>query len=418
MMPTRHDSEFPAIAPQSATAAYRADLAGRAGAFGQHDGAWVTVASLLEHAALLDEPDRGRLVIDAIEFSREVIGDEDLARIGQREWQDRDRTPVEAIILMAENVHRAEALNLAGVIFDALLVADTTLNDVQRGRIMVHRARVLRKMGLLEEADGYSRHVARLGRRARSPELLIRALLGYSATAQMRGNYPRVHHYSRRALRLAEWAGIDNMVRDSRAAMMIALGAARQFDEALIAGWKAYQASLGDSVGEGEILGNIGQLLLESGHYAEARAGFAAVVSGQQPAHILLPALGGLAIASAMTGHPEMVEWAAAEVARFATSPALRYPIASALLEAAIGLQRIGRAAAADRCRTAAIELGRAHNFHEVVFRAEAMAAKSAAETEVIPQLFTTEAATVANEVAWLEPKRLPEHVDLAVASS
>jgi tetratricopeptide (TPR) repeat protein len=277
---------------------------------------------------------------------------------------------------------------------------------------------VLRKKSLLDEADGYSRHIARLGRRAKSPELLIRAMLGYSASAQIRGNYPQVRHHSRRALRIAESAKLDNLARDARTGLMIALGAARQFDEALITGWKAYLGSIGDPVDEGEILGNLGQVLLESGHYDEARAGFAAVVSSQQPAHILLPALGGLAIASAMTGHPEMVEWAASEITRFATSLPLRYEIASALLEAAIGLYRIGRIAAADRCRAAAIELARTHNFHEIVFRGEAMASNIAAESEVTPELFTREAATVATEVAWLEPKQLPEHVALAVASS
>jgi tetratricopeptide (TPR) repeat protein len=413
---TARDPGFPVITPRSSTAAYRIDLAGRDGSFGPHDGAWVAVASLLEHAALLPEPDRSRLLVDAIEFAREIIGDAELARLGEREWQDTDRTPAEAIILLAESLHRTGAMNLAGAMLDALLVADTSLNDVQRGRIVAQRARALRKLGLLEEADWCSKYVGQLGRNAKNVELQVRELLGFSASAQMRGNYPEVHRHSERARQLAESAGLKNLTRDACVGLMIALATTGRFDEALVHGWQAYQSSIGDSIDEGEVLHNLANLLLEAGHFAEARAGFAAIVSSQRPAYMILPALGGLAIASAATGQAEVVEWAAAEIERLAATPALRFPIASALLEAAIGLQRIGRREAAERCRIAALELGRANKFHEIVFRAEAM--PSNVESSAIRHLLTREAATVASEVAWLEPKQLPEHVALAVASS
>jgi tetratricopeptide (TPR) repeat protein len=414
---TSRDPAFPVIIPRSSTAAYRADLAGRDDAFGPHDSAWVAVASLLEHAALLPEPDRSRLLVDAIEFSREIVGDEDIGRLGQREWQYRDRTAVEAVMLLADNVHRAGALNLAGIMLDALLVADVSLNAVQRGRIISERARLLRKMGLLEEAAEHDREVGRLGREAKSVELRIRESLGLATLAQLRGNYPEMYRYSQRAVRMATRAGMRKMERDSRIALMIALGNARRFDEALINGWKVYRESVGHSMDEAEVLQNIGQLLFDAGHFAEARAGFAAVVSRQLPLHVMLPALGGLALASAVTGQPETVEWAASEIERLAASPP-RYSIASALLEAAIGLHRIGKTETAERHRVAAVQIGRKHSFHEIVFRAEALEPVPSAESRSAPFVLTKAAATVANEVAWLEPKRLPEHVALAVASS
>jgi tetratricopeptide (TPR) repeat protein len=415
---TRHDPASPVIIPRSATGAYRADLVGRESAFGPHDGAWVAVASLLEHAALLPEPERSRLVVDAVEFSREMIGDEDIGRLGEREWQEHDRTPVEAIMLLADTVHRAGALHIAGVMLDALLVADESLNAVQRGRIISQRARVFRKLGLIDEALEYDRYVARLGRQHKSVELIVRASLGFMTLAQFRGNYPDMHRHSARAARMAERAGFKKLTRDGRIGLMIALGAAHRFDEALVNGWKVYQSSVGHLVDENEVLQNIGQLLFEAGHFAEARAGFAAVVSRELPAHIILPALGGLALASAATGQPDTVEWAASEIERLAGSTPLRYPIASALLESATGLHRIGRTAQAERHRLAAIHLGKSHNFHEIVFRAEALEPAAVGVPAAVRRPLTKEAATVANEVAWMEPKRLPAHVALAIASS
>lgn len=407
---------FHTVPVRSAAAAYRTDLTAHGGEFGPHDGAWIAVGSLLEHAALLPEPDRSRLLIDAIEFSREIVGEESLGRLGDREWQDRDRTPIEAVMLLADSIHRAGALNTAGAMLDGLLLADSSMSEVHRGRILSQRARVLRKMSLIDEAYEYDREVARIGRRVKSVELRVRASLGYSSRCQMRGNYPELYRHSMRAARLAEREGLHKLARDANSGLLVALGVARRFDEGLIVGWRVYQASIGDRVDEGETLQNIGQLLFESGHLVEARAGFAAVVSRQLPVHIILAALGGLAITSAETGQPEAVEWAAAEAERLSKSNAPQYCIALAHLESAIALHRIGRHTECERHRLEAIRLGQAHGFHEIAIRAEKLETGPSIDTAAtMPLTLTQEAATVANRVAWLEPERLPEHVVLEV---
>ena len=170
--------------------------------------------------------------------------------------------------------------------------------------------------------------------------------------------------------------------------------------------------------GRGRSFQNIGQLLFEAGHLAEARAGFTSVVSRALPVHILLAALGGLAITSAETNQPDTVEWATAEIERLSASSAPRYSIAVALLESAIGLHRIHKHDDSQRHAVAAVRLGRAHGFHEIVFRAESIESASPAEPNATPVTLTREAASVANKVAWLEPKQLPEHVALAVPSA
>lgn len=414
---TSRDPALSVAAHHSVAASYRKDLAAHRDEFGPHDGAWVAVGTLLEHAAVRVEPERSQLLNDAIEFSREIIGEENLGRLGEREWQDLDRTPIEAVMLLADTVHRASALHTASALLNALLFADSSMTDVPRGRILSQRARVLRKMGKLEEGLAHDREVLRLGRRARSTELRVRASLGYASLGQMRGNYPEMYRHANRARRLAEGAGLRKLTRDANVGLTVALGVARQFDEALIPAWDAYQTSLGDRIDEGEALQNIGQVLFEAGHLAEARAGFAAVVARELPVHILLAALGGLALTSAETDQAETTKWAAAEIERLADSHAPRYSIAIALLESAIALHRIGDREVADRHRAGAIQLGKVHGFHEIVFRAESISARPSADHAPERIVLTGVAAKVATHVAWMEPSRLPNHVAAAFAS-
>jgi tetratricopeptide (TPR) repeat protein len=272
-------------------------------------------------------------------------------------------------------------------------------------------------MGKLDEGLRHDREVARLGRRAKSLELRARASLGYASLGQMRGNYPELHRHAQRARRLAERAGLRKLTRDANMGLMIALGVARRFDEALIPAWDIYQSSIGDRIDEGEALQNIGQVLFEAGHLPEARAGFAAVVARELPVHILLAALGGLCLTSAETDQADTTRWAAAEIERLADSHAPRYSIAIALLESAIALARIGDRDASDRHRAGAVQLGKAHGFHEIVYRAESIGAGSPGARPPERITLTGDAAKVATSVAWLEPPRLPDHVAAALAS-
>lgn len=404
------------VVTQSAAAAYRADLVSRGGPFGSHDGGWIAVGTMLEHATLAPEPERQTLIRGAITLAGEILGEADLARLGDREWQDRDRGPADAIVLLSEAAQQAGALNVAALLLDALTEADTSLNTVQQGRIVAKRANVAWKMGRIDEATDRYHRVEQMARQVKSVELKVRAWIGFVGLAQMRGNYPEVFRYSRRAARLADRAGMVQLARAAHNGLMIAAGVAQRFDEALVHGWKVYQASRGDPIHEGEGLQNLGQALLDSGHVDEARAAFASVVSRELPARIMLPALGSLALASAATGRPLTVEWASNEVERVEMSTAPQYALAAALLESASALGKIGRSERAERCRGAALHLAQIHSFHEIAYRAEGLQASTLPDSIIPRQRFSKGAATVAQEVRWMEPERLPPHVRLAIA--
>lgn len=400
----------------SAPAAYRADIVGRHNPFGDDDGGWVAVSTVVGHATLVPEPARGDLLRDAIELSADIVGERELERIANRDWGNRDRAPTDAILVLAGRMEQAGAVNLAAATLDGLLAA-TALNPVQQGRIIAKRARVAGKMGFLDEMfDRYTR-VEQLAEIADSDELRARALIGFGAVAQMRGNYPDLFRYCQRAAPMADRTGIRELARAAHNGLMIATGIGRRFDEALNHGWAAYQASRGDPVDEAEVLGNLGQVLLECGHTAPAMAVFAAVVSRTLPARMILAALGGLALASAASDQPDRVEWAASEVCRLEEVLVPRYPLAVALIECATALARIRQVSAAERCRGRALALARAYDFHEVVHRAEALDPLTRSDAGTRPTLLAGGAESVVRELAWLEPERLPEHVALTIAS-
>ena len=401
---------------QPASAAYRADLGGRDQPFGPADGDWIAVASVLEHAALVSEPARSDLLRDAVELATEIVGENQVSHLAHREWQDRDRSPSEAILILADQIHTVGAFHLAGAILDSFLEADSSLNVVQRGRTLAKRARIEWKMGRLDDAADRYRHIESLGRRFKTPELRARAWIGLAALNQMWNDFTAVHRYARRAARLAETEGLLRLAREAHNGLMIAASLSGRHDEALVHGWTVFQLSTGDSHDEAEVLQNLGQILLHLGVVDSARAAFATVASRELPARWILPALGGLALASAASEHDLTTEWAAREVLRVDPLTVPRYVLASALFECAVALTRLGRKKNAARCRDAALELTREYNFRELAAQFAELD-ETSTSVDVRPKSVLNKRATrVVNALSSMEPRSLPRHISLASA--
>lgn len=403
---------------QSAAAAYRADLGTRDQPFGDVDGDWITVASVLEHATLVEEPAKSELLREAISLATNIVGEAEVQRLAEREWQDRDRSASEAIVILSDKVLAAGAFHLAGALLDALIDTDSTLNVVQRGRLLTKRARVEWKMGKNDDAADRYRNIERLGRRSRSAELKVRAWIGFTVLSQIRENYEEMQRFAGRAARLAARENLPKLAREAHKGLMIAAGVRRRVDDALLHGWAVYRLSIGDSVDEADVLLNLGQVLFDAGFIDVARAAFASVVSREVAANLMLPALGGLALASAASAQDHTAEWAAREVLRVNPSTVPRFSLASALLECGIALTRIGRIATATRCRTAGSQLAREYDLSEIASKFERL---DESTLPVIPRRASglgRRAAGVARALTSMEPSRLPQHVMLAAASA
>jgi tetratricopeptide (TPR) repeat protein len=402
----------------SATRAYRADAmrdgVSRRLATGEateaREGCWIAVASLLEHASLV-ESDSARVVRAAVEMARDALGAEAVQRRGDREWPE-NRFPGDTILLLADEAYESDALQTALAMLTALDAGDRSLLPVQRGRLLARRARVLSRMGRVDDARDHFAAIERLGRQTGSDELRARAWMGLASVAQMRGNYSAMKALSRRALRLSRRAGLSFIERYARLGLMVAAGTTHDFDAALFHGWAVYHASVGHPIEEGEILQTFGQLMVEARYFTEARAAFGAVVARALPVRIIVPALGGLAISAAETGRPATVRWVANQLRVLSAAGAPRYILALALLECSIALARVGQAAASDDLRSEAATIAAEHGFREVTVRAAEI---DRSEQSDAGTAFTLgrRGLRIAGRIASMEPGRLPDSVSV-----
>lgn len=396
---------------KSGPAAYRADaMRDRRSRPGARDGVWIAVTSLLEHASLAGA-NGPALVPRAIDIAVEALGSQVVQHRGDREWRD-NRTPSDAILLLADDAYDADAFNTAVTMVTALDRAERGLNAVQRGRLLARRARYLSRLGHLEEAADHFRTVGQLGKHAKSGELRARAWLGLASVAQMSGDYAGLESLSRRALRLAKREQLSLIERYSRIGLLVAAGARHDFDAALFHGWVVYLASVGQPLEEGEILQTFGQLLVEAGCFTEARAAFAAVVSRALPARIIVPALGGLAISAAETGRPATVRWVANQLNMLAAAGAARYVLSLAFMECSTGLARVGLFAPSAELSAKAIAIAEEHGFHEVTTRAAELARRNATPATP-PFILRGRAVRIAGRIVSMEPGQLPDQVSL-----
>ena len=396
---------------QSVTAAYRADLAATATPFGPHDDAWITIATLLSQAGAVPDEPRAALVNSAAELARAVLTEVAATHVSRSEWGSPDAGTCETVLILTDHTFEAGALHLTRAVLSAFLEADRSLSILERGRLVSRRARVDARLGHVEEARDQYGAVARLGKEIDSAELRIRAWIGYAVLAYMRGNYPEQMRYSRRAARLAARFGLPFLNRMAHMGLMITAGAQHLFDDALQHARIIYRESLGDSILEGEILTNIGQLLLEAGHASKAADVFAGVLRRPLPLRLILPALGGLAVAAGKRGDVACVKWVAAEIEQLdATTDILPYVYASALLECASALSMVNRRADAERLLDVAVRVADVGPYNEIIVKADELR-HARPVTPSVERRPTPNVERLVSELATGDSESLPRHV-------
>jgi len=398
-------------ATQPITRAYRLDLADRRDAFGPRDDAWLTVGSLLEHAAAIvaeDEAAAQVLVREACDHAASVVDPARLAQLRTGDWQQTGSSPLDAVVVLSDHAHDSGAIHVAASLLDAAHGAQPALDPLTGGRLAARRARAAWRLGWLGEAQDRCADLLALGEREREPELVARAWVGFGAVAQMRGNYPEMERCARELESIAAKIGHVRLLRASRASLMVVAGVRRDFEQALKVGWQLYSECIGDPVQEGEILQNLAQVLLEAGYPDAARAAFARIIWQALPPRFMLGSLGGLALASSRTNKPETVRWATDQVSLLDTDGAPQYSLAYALLECAAACEAVGESARATTARNRASELAETFHFHEIAYHASA--------ADQAPASLDAPATTVTRQVVELEPAGLPERVALLPA--
>jgi hypothetical protein len=143
-----------------------------------------------------------------------------------------------------------------------------------------------------------------------------------------------------------------------------------RLEEAMVHAWTAYRELDGDPLQEASALTNLGQLLQLSGRQQAALHVYAAALSRKPPKRMLLPSLGGAALAASRLGNERLVRRFVAEIRSNAAGSDFLLDSVQARGEAAFALLPFApdEAEAMRACAHAdAIRAG----FHQLAFRFE-----------------------------------------------
>jgi tetratricopeptide (TPR) repeat protein len=283
-----------------------------------------------------------------------------------------------ALCSIAADMERGGALNLAYSTVTHMRISMLEHGPAgARGAATFQQARVLREMGLLEEASDTYEEAREDAARAEDRELEALALLGLAVVAGQRGNYPAVFEAGRSALALLP--ANSQYAANAHNDLMIAAMVTRDFAAAFEHGWRGYDASANNVERRAMIIANLGSIALRRGRFTAARRGFIAALGLSQLERITLPALGGLALVSAATNDVPELRRVTTAIERVSATSSLPYELARVRFELAQAWKETGDLEKAAQCLAVARELALAHGFHEVSFRSELLAEALAA---------------------------------------
>ncbi len=379
----------------------------------REQGSWIVAVTLLDNARVGALPEREATIEAAAALAVRMIGQPEIDRKLAYDRPLIPAAPAVAIIrLLIQRMEDAGALHLARVAIDALC-ATATLSPLDSARFLALQLRLAWKMGEVDRAQQGYEWLEEIGKRLGEPELTIRAWVGFSAVSQLKGNYPALREWSVRTVRLAEQNGYHRLAALGHHGLTVSAGMAGDFDGAIVHAWRHLSCVRGHSADEAAVHGHFGQILMDAGWHAQARAAFSRVITMDPPRRVLFPASGGLALASAHLGEVAAVRWVHAEVAAQIGRSALPYPLASALLECAMGLHIVGDLSASMDAGAAARVIANKYGYHEIVFKADGLADQVKKALATQQRKLSRDASTIIERLG--AGPDLPEHLPFRV---
>jgi hypothetical protein len=414
-MPEAGERVRPQSGVSSAIAAFRKDAEnlppnGRSPA---REGAWLALASLLEHGNRLPTDERGgtraafERLLEEVHHSSPLIGGPSL----DPPTDDAGAAVGRALRAVAEEMEEAGALRLARCMLGAYVAAGFAADPLDEGRCDALRARLAWKLGHLDESLHGYQALERAGRRHKLPELRTRAWLGFAIVARLRGNYPDSREWAARAAAAADRLRLRALAQVAVHTQLVGAAVAGDFDSALVFGWRGYRDALGDPVREAEMLITLAQLLLDIGYPRLALRGFAAALERKPLLRFMYPALGGAALAAGRLQLRELVSHYARALQAVGQPAGLPYQYASAQLDLARAFSMVGLDADVEHWSTRARAVATEFGFHEIEHYARQLAepvplaqreARNAASSTSVHQALRPDAIEVLDAVGSL----------------
>ncbi len=243
---------------------------------------------------------------------------------------------------------------------------------LERGRTEAQLARIAWKLGNMDEASTRYQRVGAQGRRLGNAELRTRYFVGRAVLAHVQGDVTEMRRAGLQAVRAGSEAGLETLAALGHHELMVAAAMDGRWSEATLRAWAAFEAVRGTPQREAERLNAMGQLMLGMGRPVDALAGFRAALTRGAPVRVVMPALGGVAMASGVAGDLLELRRSEAKLRELADFN-LPYPLSDALADVATGYHAAGARADAQRVATDARRLAATHDFSRVLARLHAI---------------------------------------------
>ena len=388
---------------QSALSAFRAELPIGGRELTAADNDTLTVATLLRHATVARESVVSRRMIRrAARIAKQVLGKRRL-RLGVSLDTPGYESPLDVFRMLGEWLTG----NGKPLLEDHMLASLERLavaGSLTAGRLRARRVIVAWNKGEFDVCEMQAEALFRGAQASPHEEVRLRGGAALVAIVLGRGNVPEGRRIARRVLREAG-DRYPQIIAVTWENLGVVAARARNFDEALRSFWKAYNLTKGVYVlREQVLLGNICRALLDTGHPAAARAGFARLLSDGTAVRSAPIWLGGFAVASGELGDSAGVAWATAHVLRLAKRRSSPRELADGLLECSVALAAVGQDARAGTLRRRSLRLAERYGFGDLIIEAQPTTMRSLPSTSPL----TGVAKEIAARVTEMEPETLP----------
>ncbi len=276
----------------------------------------------------------------------------------------------------------AEAMEIAG----CFELAYTTVSAVcrltsdgdygSRAMATVHLGRIARQMNDSETAEDCYARTLSIGVRERDGPVAARGHIGLALLHDMRGNLPEAEAGYLRALKLAPPLS-PVLVSACQGLMTLAILSDRLAD-ALLYGWKLYDATENDFDARTSALSDLSVVALRAGFPDAAMAGFEQALTMSQVPRIRLVALGGAIRASAKLADVARMGALDLEISREVARANQSHVATMVLLYAAEAWAVAGELPRAEERLAEGKALAARFGYHEYEFQAERLDAEFA----------------------------------------
>lgn len=276
-----------------------------------------------------------------------------------------DLSVFDGVVAVAEDMEGAGVLQLAFSMLAHLRLTWPSVDRRRYGKALAMQGRIAREIGDLQQATELYCQVADMAGDATLADVASQAAHGLGGIALARGNLPDARRQYELALQFAKESGARQLEGRAHGGLLIVAAKEGNHDSAVQHGWAAFQRTFEDRNSQAELLGNLGGLLRECGHYSASLACYSLAIQWTDADRIRLPALGGAALAAALSGKVKHVQNLARRIELEVAKGAQPFNAAQALLDLAYAYAAL-RNPKANLLAAQAETISRSHNYFEL----------------------------------------------------